>query len=121
MLDSMPIAQDTHDWRPSPRGPWLGCTSMSAAVDIANTAEMWGGRPREKYTVICLRSGQHYLKSDGPTSFTGPYRPVKEKMYWPNWSGGLKSAPGKRASAYVEGWRFLPPSQMKLKYLMPHA
>ena len=30
----------------------------------------------------------------------GPYRPVKDKMYWP---GGLKSAPGQLVNAYVEG------------------
>ena len=30
----------------------------------------------------------------------GPYGPVKDKMYW---SGGLKNAPGQRASAYIEG------------------
>ena len=40
---------------------------------------------RKVHTVICHRSGQHYLKSGGP------YGPVKDKMYWP---GGLKSAPG---------------------------
>ena len=34
------------------------------------------------------------------TYLGGPYGPVKDKMYWP---GGLKSAPGQRASAYVEG------------------
>ena len=49
------------------------------------------------------------LSSFGPPLFEiwwpdiylgGPYGPVKNKMYW---SGGLKSAPGQRASAYVEG------------------
>ena len=42
-------------------------------------------------SVICHRSGQHYLKSGGPTYLGGPYGPVKDKMYWP---GGLKRAPG---------------------------
>ncbi len=50
------------------------------------------------------------LSSFGPALFEiwwpdiylgGPYGPVKDEMYW---SGGLKSAPGQRASAYVEGW-----------------
>ena len=58
------------------------------------------GAARKVQTVICHRSGQLYLKSGGPTSFTGPYGPVKDKMHWP---GGLKSPPGQRASAYVEG------------------
>ena len=49
------------------------------------------------------------LSSFGPALFEiwwpdiylgGPYGPVTDKMYW---SGGLKSAPGQRASAYVEG------------------
>ena len=49
------------------------------------------------------------LSSFGPALFEiwwhdiylgGPYGPVKDEM---NWSGGLKSAPGQRASAYVEG------------------
>ena len=49
------------------------------------------------------------LSSFGPALFEiwwpdiylgSPCGPVKDKIYWP---GGLKSAPGQRASAYVEG------------------
>ena len=62
---------------------------------------MWGGGP--------AKSTYCDLSSFGPALFEicwpdiylgGPYGPVKDKMYWP---GGLKSAPGQRASAYVEG------------------
>ena len=38
---------------------------------------------RKVHTVICHRSGHHYLKSGGPTYLGGPYGPVKDKMYWP--------------------------------------
>ena len=65
--------------------------------DCAKTAEMWGGRCAKSTNCDCHRSGQHYLKSGGPT---GQW---KIKCTGPNWSGGLKSAPGQRASAYVEG------------------
>ena len=49
-----------------------------------NCRDVWWA-PREKYKLICHRSGQHYLKSGGPT---------KIKCTGPNWSGGLKSPPG---------------------------
>ena len=48
---------------------------------------------RKVHTVICHRSGQHYLKCGGPTYLGGPYGPVTDTMYWP---GGLKSASGQR-------------------------
>ena len=63
------------------------------------------------------------LSSFGPTLFEiwwpniylgGPYGPVKDKMYWP---GGLKSAPGQRASAYVEGCVRAHVCVMCLRYL----
>ena len=64
-----------------------------------------GARAKKKYE-DCDRSGQHYLKSDGPTYISvarlGQY---EIKCGGPNWSGGLKSAPGQWASAYVEGCR----------------
>ena len=63
-----------------------------------------GDRAKNTHTVNCHRSGQHYLKSGGPTYIwvarTGQWQ---IKCTGPNWSGGLKSAPGQRASAYVEG------------------
>ena len=51
------------------------------------------------HTVICHRSGQHYLKSDGPTYLGGPYGPVKDKMYWPELA--RRSEKVRRASRLV--------------------
>ena len=39
-----------------------------------------------------------------------PFLRTKIKCTGPNWSGGLKSPPGQRASAYVEGCLLLQPS-----------
>ena len=69
-----------------------------------NRRDVGRATARKIHTVNCHRSGQHYLKSGGPTYIwvarTGQWQ---IKCTGPNWSGGLTSAPGQRASAYVEG------------------
>ena len=86
---------------------WLApCWRLAVTKGLREHCRDVGRAPARKiYTVICYRSGQHYLKSDGPMYLslarTGQW---KIKCTGPNWSGGLKSVPGQRASAYVEGW-----------------
>ena len=52
------------------------------------------GPARKIHNVICHRSGQHYLKSGGPTYLGGPYGPVKDKMLWPQHRVSVVGAAG---------------------------
>ena len=85
---------------------------LAEAKGLRETAEMWGGRPREKYILwfVIVRASTiwnlmaRHISMWLVRAISGSYEPLKDKMYWP---GGLKSAPGQRASTYVEGWNYI--------------
>ena len=88
------------------RAVWSKHWRQCGLIDKSNCRDVGRAPVPKLHTVFCHRSGQHYLKYGGP-----PYILVAHTGQWminctgPNWSGGLKSAPGQQASAYVEGCR----------------
>ena len=92
---------------------WLTCLTPTRVTLASRCSKRTAGKLPRGGTCARAKSTYCDLSSFGPPLFEiwwpdiylgGPYGPVKDKMYWP---GGLKSAPGQRASAYVEGWHWV--------------